>query len=257
MGRRLGLYVGLVVGVFCVTEPTAQAQLFGRGRDHAQRQRAAELVPMDEVPPQLREDVRRALDKPTLFATGPAESFPCRPELYYWLLDHPDRATAAWRRLGATCLPITDRGAGRFGWKDDQGSDLVWETIHQTPEVRVWVAQGQVRLGTHLPIVPVRAVVVLRHNKTSEQNGTTVMSHQADVFVHTDSRTASLATKLMGPSAPRMAEQGVGQLQMFFSALAWYCQRHPEQTQQLLQASATPPPTNEASPVRFLMPPGN
>jgi hypothetical protein len=61
-----------------------------------------------------------------------------------------------------------------------------------------------------------------------------LMFHQADLFLQTDSQAAALITKLLGPSAPKMAERCVGQMEMFFSALAWYVERHPEQSETLL-----------------------
>src|SRR5687767_573088 len=48
-----------------------------------------------------RDQVKDVVDKATLFARGPGEAFHCKPEHYYWFLDHPDRAVQAWRRLGA------------------------------------------------------------------------------------------------------------------------------------------------------------
>jgi hypothetical protein len=92
---------------------------------------------------------------------APAEAFACEPAVYYWFLDHPDRAVTAWRRLGAKCLTITDRGGGRFGWADENGSDIVWETVYRTPELRIWYAEGKARPGPLMPLVPVRAVVLL------------------------------------------------------------------------------------------------
>jgi hypothetical protein len=246
MGRRLRLGLGLLVAVsWASTGGAAQAQLLpflSRPKtDHWQRLRAAGLVPLDQVPPQYREEIRTALERPTLFTSGPGEQFLCRPDLYYWFLDHPDRAVVAWQRLGATCLNITDRGRGRFGWADEQGNDVWWEVVYDSPEVRVWFAQGKVKPSAVLPPVPVRAVVVLRHSKAREQADGTVMFQQADVFAHTDSRTAALVTRLMGPSAPRLAEQGVEQMQMFFSALAWYCQRYPERAASLLEGLGAGP----------------
>ena len=44
--------------------------------------------------------------------------------------------------------------------------------------------------------------------------------------------THALAARLLGPSMPRMAEQYLGQLEMFFSALVWYIDQHPERNDQ-------------------------
>src|SRR5207248_10821474 len=105
--------------------------------------------------------VQAVLDRPTMTARGPVETFHCRPSVYHWLLDHPDRAAKMWQGLGAQCAAIDDRGGGRFGWKDGQGSDLVWEAVVRSPAQQVWFAEGVVRPGALLPLVTVRAVVVL------------------------------------------------------------------------------------------------
>src|SRR5689334_7156633 len=85
---------------------------------------SAALVPLDQVPPAFRGKIHRVLERPILYTQGPAESFTCDPAMYTWLLDHPDRTMVAWRRLGAKCLEIADRGNGWFGWSDGKGNDV-------------------------------------------------------------------------------------------------------------------------------------
>ena len=124
---------------------------------------------------------------------------------------------------------IVDRGAGRFGWTDEHGSDLQWETVYHSCDKPHLVRRGQ---------GPPRAAVAAgprqgRHRPcaTLEQtgpNGAKTMQHQADMFLHTDSAGAALATKLLGAAAPKMAEQCVTQMQMFFGGLAWYVHRYPD-----------------------------
>jgi hypothetical protein len=200
----------------------------------------AQAVPLDRVPAAVRDRVRRVVEQPTLFARGPAEEFGGSPEVYHWFLDHPDRVAVAWRRLGAPCMEIGDRGNGKFGWVDGQGSDLAWETVYSSPQMRIWYAEGSARPGSLLPLVPVRAVVVLRHRDGADRLGRTLIRHQAEVFLQTDSKTASLITRLIGPAAPRLVEQGAAQLELFFSGLAWYLDRHPERTEKLLSENWMP-----------------
>ena len=200
----------------------------------ALQEQAAARVPWAEVPEALRPRVRQVIERPTLFSHGPAEAFTGRPALYHWLLDHPDRAVVAWRKLGATCTEITDRGSGRFLWKDGQGSEISWQTIHDASSLRIWYAEGQMRPGLLLPCVRVRAVLLLRHGDRPEGPDRMLIFHQADVFLQTDSKAATLLTQLLGSSAPCLAEQGLSQVEMFFSALVWYLGQHPERTERLL-----------------------
>ncbi len=196
-------------------------------RNAVDQHEAAAHVPLDRLPAGVRDSVQLVLEKPTLFTHGPREAFTCSPSMYQWLLEHPDRGVQVWRRLGAQCMEIENRGSGVFGWSDGQGSDVRWWTVLRSPDMRIWYAEGSVRAAGLLPLVPVRAVVVLYHAVGRSAAGRPLVRHHADLFLHTDSKTAALVTRMMGPSAPRMAEQCAGQVELFFSALAWYLDQHP------------------------------
>lgn len=185
-------------------------------------------VPLSALPAKVRDGVRLVLERPTLAVAGPTEVFRGCPDLYHWLLDHPDQAVTLWRRLGAQCVEITDRGAGQFSWTDGHGSEIQWEAVHCGVHQRIWYAEGKARPGALLPPVPVRAVVVMHFGDECDRAGRPILYQQADLFIQTDSKAVVLVARMMGQSAPRLAEQGVAQLEMFFSALVWYFDRHPE-----------------------------
>jgi hypothetical protein len=193
-------------------------------------------VPLGAMDRAAQEQVRSVVEKASLAVRGPSETFAARADQYTWLLDHPHRAVVAWRRLGAKCVAIDSRPDGAFRWTDDQGSEVIWRTVLRGADVRVWLAEGKVRPAPLMPLVPVKAVVVLRHGALRREDGACLVQHQADLFVQTDSKTAGLVAKMLGSSAQRVAEQGLGQLQIFFSGMAWHMERHPDQVEQLFRA---------------------
>jgi hypothetical protein len=202
-------------------------------------------VPLDELPADVQPRARAVLEHPTLRARGPAEAFACQPALYDWLLDHPDLAVRMWRCLGAECTDIRADGAGVFVWSDRQGSAIRWQTVLRGPDRRVWYAEGSVKPGPLLPAVPLRAVAVLRHGEGRDAAGRPVLRHQVELAVHADSHAAALAARLLGASAPRVAEQYVAQIGVFYSALARYLTRHPEQAVVLFAQLQRPESTDE------------
>lgn len=193
---------------------------------------AARMVPIDALPTAIREKVRRTVIHPTLVTHAAGEEFRASPEMYQWLLEHPDRAALAWRRLGIPCSPIEERSPGLFGWRDDIGSDVHWWIIARSDKATIWYAEGQVKAGPLLPAVPVRSVVVLRHEMPAVRGG--VIRHEIDIFCFSDSRAAALAYRLFGASADRLAEQAAEQMLTFFSALARYFEEHPNHASRLL-----------------------
>lgn len=265
--RRIGIgWLGLAAGVIWAGSATWAAEhterwelergsdakvelMAASGRSPTSRPPTSAEVSLSQLPANVRDPIRRILDKPTLSVQGPTEVFIARPATYHWLLDHPDRASRMWHRLGAKCLDITERTGGAFGWADGQGSDVHWKVILHEPRRLIWYAEGKASPGTLLPAVPMRAVVVLHYHEDHDSGGHTIIHQQADLYLHTDSKTAALVAQVLGSSADQMAEQGIAQLEMFFSALAWYLDRHPER--ELLLLGGLPgetPATNRTAP---------
>lgn len=193
-------------------------------------------LPTQDLAPAYRHRVAKVIQQPTLTAHAPTEEFPAA--IYPWLLDHPDRASLAWRRLGIPCSEITDRGNGQFGWSDGDGTEVIWRTVLQTDDLRVWHAEGHTRISPVTPKIPVQAVVVLRHSSRVTASGRRIVAHEADVYLQTDSRAAATVARMIGPAAPRLAEQGAGQLLLFFSGLSRYFDKHPEDISSLLAGKA-------------------
>jgi hypothetical protein len=194
----------------------------------------ASEVPLDDLPPQARELVRNVIMQPTVSGCGPAEEFPGRLSVFRWLLDHPDRAARAWRQLGAPAMNITSRGADHFTWSGPHGSNVSWDTIYRGPQMCIWYAEGHVRPGALLPSFPVRSVVVMHHSEHLDWLGRPMIQEHADLFLQTNSAATAWMVRLIGPSLPRLTEQCLGQLGMFFSALTNYLYRHPEQAAALV-----------------------
>jgi hypothetical protein len=189
------------------------------------------------MPAVTRDALNKVMKDPTLTTVSTPEEFIAHPDMYQWLLDHPDRAAAAWRKLGVGAIDIKPLKDGRFRWTDENGSDLVWQNVAQGPTGRVWYAEGKVKPGPLLPTVSVTAVAVLKHSDKPRETGDSTIQQQIEVFMHTDSKAATLVTKVLGDSAPKMAQQGAEQLLMFFSGIAKYTHDRPEKAKSLFEPS--------------------
>jgi hypothetical protein len=165
------------------------------------------------------------------------ESFTVTTAVYGWMLEHPDRVSLAWQRLEVPCVDITAVGKNQFVWTDENGSRLTWEPVATLENGIVWYATGTVKPAALLPMVPVKAVAVLRYPGTATKTpGLSMITPELQVWFQTDNKAANAILKMVGPAAPRMAEDGAGQLLYFFSGIGKYVQRNPDRAPILLAA---------------------
>lgn len=237
MSRRT-VWAGWVIGAAWLAGAPAFAQ--------TPREASAAVtpsIPLDDLSAEARTRVRSVIDQPTLKTTGRAETFVCQPAVYDWLLDHPDLTVRLWRLLGAKCGDISPDGRDSFVWKDG-ASHVHWDTMLKRPGLRVWYADGVIHPGLFLPTVPVRAVAVLRYSDAKNGEDRPALRHQVELTIHTDSHAAALVARVLGASAPRAGEQMVGQIEMFYAAMAWYLEQHPRHAEALFAQLRRPASTD-------------
>jgi hypothetical protein len=241
-----GIRIVLGLCVAALATPSAPAQHLARTA--TTRLSAPAMSPagtpvvslIDIVDVKYRTDVAAVMAKPTISARHTEEPFAANPTVYQWLLEHPDRAAVAWERVGVPCLPIKERTPGVYEFKDDNGSDVSWQAVGTFAEGRVWYASGKVKSGALMPTVPVKAVVVVRYPNVTQADGTKKIAPTASVYFQTDSRAAAMVLRIAGPAAPRLAEDGAEQMLFFFSGLARYLDKHPDQTAAILTPAKRP-----------------
>ena len=189
---------------------------------------------LDSVRPEFRDAVARCMSKPTVTTRASGEEVVCTVAVYEWLYEHPDRVALAWQRLKVPSIPIHDLGNGKFGWTDEYGSEIVWQTVGTFAEGRIWYATGKVKAAPATPSIPVQSVVVVRHKKRIEKEGVALYVPFVEAYMHSDSKAANLILRVLGPTVPNVAEQAAGQLLDFFGGIAGYVQRHPNRAEELL-----------------------
>lgn len=186
------------------------------------------------VHPDYRADVVKVVKQPTISTRATAPDVVCTVSMYEWLFDHPDRVALAWQRLKVAAVPITDGGNGQFSWTDENGSEVAWRVVGAFPDGLVWYATGKVKPAPASPSVPVKAVAVLSRQQKKAKDGVAAFSTSVQIYLVSDSKAATAAIRLMGPAAPKVAEQGAEQFLEFFNGIADYVQKNPTKADALL-----------------------
>ena len=160
------------------------------------------------------------------------------------LQETADQTSRLWRLVGSRCADIRGLGPAAFAWEDGQGSRMSWEVAERSPGRHVWYAEGEIKAGAWLPRVSVKAVLVADHAEGTDGQGHAVVRHRLTLFLHADGRAVAAAARIVGASAPRLAEQYLGQVETFFGAMAWYLENHPDHARLLMEQLRRPADTD-------------
>jgi hypothetical protein len=235
--RALGVLLGGAIGVGASSAgPPGSAAMpaMTAPAPTAAAAAAPRLNLADVVRPEFRDAVLKVVRSPTISTRAAGEQVVCTVAVYEWLYDHPDRVALAWMRLKVPAVTITDLGGGKFAWTDENGSEVVWQTVGTFADGRVWYATGKVKGGKALPAIPIQGVIVVTYPKKVEKDGVALFVPAAQAYLHSDSRAANLALKALGPMAPKLAEDAAAQLLEFFGGIAAHVQKHPKEANDLL-----------------------
>ena len=230
--RRLGFAVLAICAAFAGRPAHAQSRT-----PTAKPANSPVAAILDLVPAAHRDAVAKVMTKPTLSAKYTEEPFQAHEGVYPFLLEHPDRVSLAWQRMNVPCVEIADAGNGAFAWTDENGSQLTWQAVAKLTDGVVWYASGKVKAATLLPMVPVKAVAVVKYpSKATATKGVVTLTPEASVYLLSESRAANAVLRMVGPAAPKLAEDGAEQLLFFFSGVATHLKDNPDKVPTLLAA---------------------
>ena len=161
----------------------------------------------------LEEIVRRAFASTQMTF----EPYPVRPEIFEYLLDHPEFASHVTRTLRAARYRIWREGDSL--WLDDGwGVRGTFAIVYAEPGLRLMHAQGAYQ--SVLPDIKGRAVVALAYQLQPGGPDRTQVATTLTSFVEIDSTVVRTVGKMGGPLVQKKADREARQLLKVFAKVS-------------------------------------
>jgi hypothetical protein len=159
-----------------------------------------------QIPGPERAKLQEVAEGASVGARAAGEPFLARPDVFEFLLDHPEFATHVTRALKLARYRIW-RGADGGLWLDD-GWGVVgqFSVVYAASGTRVVYAHGQYQSGL-LPSIRGQAVVLIEYGLSPAADRRSLISPAVTGFVRLDSRILALAGMLAGSVATNKAEK--------------------------------------------------
>lgn len=180
-----------------------------------------------QIPPTKRVKLDEVIQNAFVSTRMEADPYPARPDIFEYLLDHPEFATHVTRALKVARYRIWHTPEGLFlddGW----GTRGHFEVIHAEAGMRVMYARGQYEPPL-LPDIRGQAVVVLEYDFKPNEERRTVVATTVTGYVKLESRFLRITGMLVGPLAQAKADREARQLLKVFARVSRAIEERPEE----------------------------
>ena len=178
----------------------------------------APLALPERMPAAERVRLMRVAEAASVSKQVEAEPFLSRPEVFEYLLDHPEFASHVTQTLKLARYRIWHTPEGLYlddGW----GATGHFNVVYATRGMRVLYALGQYKVRA-LPGIKGQAVVMVAYGFRPATEGRDVVTSTVTGFVKLDSRVLALASRLASAAAQNKADTEARRLMKVFARVS-------------------------------------
>jgi hypothetical protein len=231
----------IACAIFVCAPPRAEAigPLFGNSdpmgaKTNAEaRDSAIRSIPRDLLEPEALAKVDAVLADTAMFRRMPVRVVPCDPDMYLFLVRHPDVVVNIWDVLKMSNLAMEQTGTKCYGIVDNAGTEGTVEFLYQSPDTHVLYSEGHYRGPLIQKPVTGRSVIVLKTGYVREPDGRYYITSRLDAFVQVDHEGLKLLTKTLHPLVGKVADVNFTQSIAFVGSLSKTAEVDPDGVRRL------------------------
>lgn len=165
----------------------------------AAREDAVRAIPYARLDRAARSKISSVLAHPTIFRCLPAQTIECEPNLYLFLVEHPDLVVNLWEVMGISEVALSQIAEATFDANDKAGTRGRLEYLYRGPELHLVFADGNYT-GSLLPRpVNGQCVLLLRTSYLRSSDGRDFIRCKLDAFVRLDNVGVGVLAKTFQP----------------------------------------------------------
>lgn len=179
----------------------------------------AQVVPLDQIDPQHRDEVAEVIREHTFHRKGEPETFPCHPKVYLSLLNEPALTLALWQDLSTSPVKLQRVGPNLYQGTDGAGASASWAFALRSPKLHVLLCNLEYASPRGNARLEGRIVLIVHTGYYREVNGDPWVQHDVEAFVKIDSRGWKAVARTVRPIIEKLLEDQVREAGWFVSLM--------------------------------------
>lgn len=242
---RLGVLVALTLILFrpcpLAADPLARLRPDPRkaSTSRAARQNAVKSIPFDKLDAESRAKVVSVLRNVSFFRRMPVQVVPCDPDLFLFLVQHPDVIVNIWQVMGVTRIAMQETGPNTFSVVDPAGTKGSAEYLYSDHETQVIYSEGAYEGPLFTRPAQGRCLMVLKTGYVREPDGRYYITTRVDVFMRMENLGVDLVTKAFSPLVGKVADMNLAYTAGFFASFSRAAEKNPQAARRLADKLST------------------
>lgn len=219
--RSLSMFAALATLTAMVHEVQAAPPTAPRATSSmSARKEAIAALPLDGLTAEQQQNIAAVLSKTTIYRRLPPAVACCDPELYLYIVNHPEILANIWQLMDIEDVVLKPVSANRYVADDGDGTKGQMEFLHRGPNMHLVYAEGRYEGPLFTEPITGKSVLLIRSNYVREPDGQYYVTTQMDVFVHLDNVGLDFLAKTFQPLVCRVADYNFLVTAQFVEALS-------------------------------------
>ncbi len=186
----------------------------------AARQNAMDSIPWDKLDAESQAKVKSVLSDVSIFRRLPIRVVDCDPNLYLFLVRHPDVVVNIWEVLKISSLKLRQIQPGTYRVAESAGTLATVQFLHQSPDIHIIYGEGSYDGPLLARPVKGRCLIVIKSGYVCETNGRHYVTTRLDTFVSVENEGVELLAKAIQPLIGKTADNNFVQSVAFIGSLS-------------------------------------
>ena len=206
----------------------------------AAKQEATQAIPLERMAPKQRRAVQQVLDDCSLYRRLPTGVVACQPDMFTFLMQHPEVLVDIWRELGISQVDLRRMNEHNFHLTDNAGTTAGLTIVEQQCEPGaqnriVMYADGAYDGKPFKRPVRAQCVLLLRSGSFQETNDATYVAARLDTFIRIDRTSIKLFAKALHPLVGKTADANFLDTLTFVSNLSRAAEQNPGSVERMVR----------------------
>lgn len=199
----------------------------------AAKESAIRSIPLEKLDEKDRKKISALLSGSHIFRRMPIYVGPCDPQMYLFLVRHPDVVVGIWEELGITKLRMKQIGPLKYQTQESNGTVGTSEFIYRDNGTHLIWVEGI--FDSPLLTKPVRGtgLLILRSGYVRRADGQSYITSRLDTFTHIDNVGLEFITRTLQPLMGKVVDGNFTQTTAFVSSLSRTAEVNPRGVRRL------------------------